>query len=159
MSASSDQICLASSEHRLQRNIQLANSEHFVNFIASRKCSGVALRVQDLTSYRDPGYGIYNCAVNLRYCYVLSTKLDSQIHWSSILYTEIHFISVPKKLKSRTANFNEHASSCINFVTTSKRALVYLIFAGKSSIKAKVSRSLENFKGPSSISQDATNLW
>ena len=52
---------------------------------------------------RDPDYGMYNC-VNLCYCRVFFTELDSQIHWSSVP-RRYKFISVRKIYKARFTKF------------------------------------------------------
>ena len=81
------------------------------------------------TAYRDPGYGVlYNC-VNLCYCPLFSTELDSQIHIGVLIgvhyRTEIHkFISLSKSYKARFTKFRAGEQ----FV---KRDRGYLLFCVK----------------------------
>ena len=94
--------------------IQLTSGDHFV-FSAGSKVPDVVF----ITSYRDPGYDMYNC-VNLCYCCVLSSELNSQpgslefITAQRCIYVpretfKIRFRSIYEILSNR-ANFNENAS-------------------------------------------------
>ena len=111
-STSSDQICFASTastlenttgeQRALRKYFPLAEKPQalFLLLNAPSNLSDTSTIRDTFASYleSDPGYGMYNC-VNLCYCRVLWTKLDSQIHWNSVPPRDT-FISVLQNLQS-----------------------------------------------------------